>query len=1413
MHTAYFGKNYELNRRFSMDEVNHLASNIGKLQEAQKNTMFPKMVETLEGLDWSDNLFTRLDRQAAKNAYTEINEMVKNFEWLKPIMQRSSFRVPYNRHIDAVIENRLFDRDMKDRIAKNDTPEGLKDFYSIVKHSTFGKELLTKEGKKKLYNYKERLQMLNQMVRQAEDFMSNDLADIATLKNIDRIFKEHKVNPKRISTIHRQVELFKARSYLSKRERRELDYGAYLDTPEGIEAVKNTQKLFDFLDAAAGKKAKKKDLIGDERSASWDQFQLDEKIRAYKKKLTGPEKELFDHFMVGSLNRGNLALIDQYLAKLPGKAFTPMFRDLITKAIKDAARTSQSRLAFNSEAISDMAIQNHFRAMNEVYADMWKPPTEKEVEKTVKETKQKLEDNNIGTERNVMDELVQSAHDKRGYAGIKEGQLSKEDAKVITEIASYLKYYNNKTGNNLPELNEIIRGLTSKMDPEGMGKDLNALHGRDFVNIRNFLREHHKGLIHQRIWKSKNPEMFKRYWSLFPETTNRALMKHDILWLKKEGFFVTNDGTVKKGIVRRPTYFLDVLGNILRNTNDLSTGKAESIVKEIEMDFVNLTEHKEGDGLFRVAVAQRELGIKDTISNMQIPENLKKYYKLVYDKLRTNTEKEFNWKKIKDKEFTVLNDANERVTATGFEIVNGASSKNLTGIKQKLTKRFESLHKLITGDKDTFNKYKTGKFFNNDRSQPVMNWEKFVTDVEKAMVKGKTLEMDIGIDGMRHIARSMMFDLGGKDAKSEYAGWIIKDTGAHKYDAYWPHMFFDKRTAENSMKNAIKFIQEDPTLSKAERQKAIDDIAIRHKTVTGEWEFGDMQSWDRVDQLELHKSFGRIADKKKSKKDVIKTEPKVNPQMGSMFSRKGHIPGWSTDMNVLNAYTRNITNTYYRQMNQILGRRVIDEAYKRMHKKFGKEYAGRWNKFFKLYLQGAMGEPDVIPEDIYNDPAMKLKGTPYSWFADNRVLKRVNSIRQKLGIRESDLPKELKDFTYHDIRHWSNMEAKYELASLLAHPKSSITNVFGGSLHTIQSAGPGAFFNARSIKYLQRINPEWKSLRDVTDWVIGHGVVPEFMVHELGLTNEGKVTGGMRKFVGELKDKINSKEKVTRGEIFTLGKKHGLNDFAMDIASKFMSVPERGLRRDAFMAHYIRAWERFGGSIKDPNHPFLIEMGKKGVKATQFLYEAPNRPFFARTALGKVMTRFQLFAWNSVRFRNDVNRLARMHGYKQGTAAYDKFKRTMTIDLLVIAMANMFNYSLFDTAMPQPYSWMQDTAEWMFGDEKEREKAFFGQYPTAIAPLQVISPPFLRVPVTGLQQLIRDDYTKFSEYHVYSAFPFGRIGRDLVQPGKGLWHNPSRVLEKLAGIPIRNIQRYTTQRRKDIEEGTRYKIPRIGVYD
>jgi hypothetical protein len=1153
-------------------------------------------------------------------------------------------------------------------------------------------------------------------------------------------------------------------------------------------------------------------MIGDERSASWDQFKMDEKIYDYKSKLTLGERELFDHLMVGSLNRGNMKKVYEWLERLEANKWNPNMRDIATKLINEAARTSQSRLGINSEVINPTAIQNHFLAMNDVYSKMWKPPTKKETEKITKDVEDNINDMKIA-EENVVDELVQGAHKGTGYAGIKEGEVTAEDKKIITDIGVILKKYNNKLGNNIPDLNQQIRGIMEVAT--GKGKDLNALNKQDFKIIRNYLQDIEGGTVFQQIWRTTDPEMQKRYYMLFPETTNRELMAHDIKWLKKEGYFVNKEGEVKKGLIRRPTYFLDILQNWIHKSNSLSTGKAEQISKEIAQDFIHLSELKEGNALFKIAIAQKELGIKNQIENSNDTPGVKEWNKQVYDILKNTTQAEFKWDKLKNKDFTVSNDTGERITATGYEIVNGSKAKGITGIKDLVTKRFESLFKLIRGNEDTFNTYKTGKYFDDLQTQPIMNWRRFVKDAEIAFEKGEEIKMDIGIDGMRHVMRSMLHELRGKDSK--YNFFKIDKTKHFDFSTYWPHMFFNKGQAERAMKNAIKHIQNDGTLTKEQRQKAIDNIAIKHKTLTGDWEFQDMQDFDQIDVLELQKSHNRIASKKAEKaaemdaKGVIKwTE--VQSKFGNMASRKGHVAGWSTDMNVMDAYVKNLTNTYYRQLNQIMGRKVIDDAYHRMKTKFGNELATRWQTYFKLFVQGAMGQPDVIPTRVYEDKKMKIKGTPYGWWADNRVLDRVNSIRKKLGIREGDLPKELKDFTYQDLRHWSNLEAKFELASLLAHPKSSITNIFGGSLHTIQSAGPGALIKARSIKFLKRINKNWNSMQDITDFVTKHGVVPEFMIHELGLGKEAKGFKGIEGFIKDLSTKINSKDPIERAEIRSIGKKHGIGDTIIAKAAKFMSVPERMLRRDAFMAHYIRAWERFGGAIKDPEHPFLIEMAKKGVKATQFLYEAPQRPFFARTALGKVMTRFHLYAWNSARFRNDVVREAKIYGFKPGTEAYNKFTRTMQIDLFVLALANMFAYSLFDNALPQPYGWFQDTSEWLFGDEKERNRAFYGAYPTKVAPLQAISPPIARFPVSALMQWARDDYTKFTDYQIYTMFPFGRMYRDIFQGDKGLIDNPSRILEKLAGMPIRDVQKFTTERKKKIEEGTRYKQPKPGIF-
>ena len=257
----------------------------------------------------------------------------------------------------------------------------------------------------------------------------------------------------------------------------------------------------------------------------------------------------------------------------------------------------------------------------------------------------------------------------------------------------------------------------------------------------------------------------------------------------------------------------------------------------------------------------------------------------------------------------------------------------------------------------------------------------------------------------------------------------------------------------------------------------------------------------------------------------------------------------------------------------------------------------------------------------------------------------------------------------------------------------------------------------------------------------------------------------------------------------------------MSKAAQFMSVPERVLRRDSYMAHLIKSWEMFGGTIKNPDHPFLVEMAKKGVRATQFLYSAPYRPAFARTALGKVMTRFQLWSWNAVKFRNQVFKEAKIYGFRQGTAEFERFKRTMQADAFVLALANVFAYSLFDSALPAPYNYLKDTAEWVFGDEEERNKAFFGTWPSVVAPLQMVTPPIMRLPVAGLRAFLDNDFEKIANYHVYTMMPFGRMVRDVSPLAKGnLIDNPHRLLEKLTGMPLGDASKL----RKKIKERELY---------
>jgi hypothetical protein len=116
-------------------------------------------------------------------------------------------------------------------------------------------------------------------------------------------------------------------------------------------------------------------------------------------------------------------------------------------------------------------------------------------------------------------------------------------------------------------------------------------------------------------------------------------------------------------------------------------------------------------------------------------------------------------------------------------------------------------------------------------------------------------------------------------------------------------------------------------------------------------------------------------------------------------------------------------------------------------------------------------------------------------------------------------------------------------------------------------------------------------------------------------------------------------------------------------------------------------------------------------------------------------------------------------------------------------------YSMFDNQLPAPWNWLQDTADWMLGDEKERDKAFFGAYPTSLAPLQLVTPPIARMGPAAIRGWLDDDWSKLAEYQVWTMFPFGRIAKSVFGPGNMI-ENPIRVMEQTTGFPLGQLHRF-----------------------
>ena len=1369
MNSALFSKDFHNDASWSAGEIKNLTRHVNNPNtfgiDKLNNSMLPKMAKLANEIDLLDSPFNYINVKNLESMYSEHRRLIEKFPEITTLLNRESVEVPLSVNAIKVLVDKLYQPDNLIEVAKDFAL--FKKYLPNSQYGKNGKNAISNEKLLELIPHEKlevRKQILKNIVKFAEDSLTQDVNDMVSFRQIYKYYNESKVDPVIFAKMHKAADYIKRHSYLMR-------------TNEGYQKESRESELsgeeFErkLAEEFSGRERK---IENDDGSKLMTQTEIDNKILAIKKTLPdNRSKKLFDMLVLGSLR-------------------------------KDSKKTAINKVGFTSRAIDNESVIDFIGDFSSVMKKSYgKPDLEKgkKIAKSYEKGDMMEKDAPVLEAKSIIKDSTTGYEGLHGKPDMK--NLPRSARELLTEVVEHIKFYNNGVGKGL---NLITRGMVQK--------DLNTMTIQDWKNVNNYFKEIKGGTFWQKLFGDTSMEMKQRYHYNFPATVGREMMKYDIDFMKKRGLFLTKDAQVVPGDIKVPTNYLERAQHSIAINMDSAQAKSDEEVGNLRKSLQYIDSLPEGESLRRVAVRQMEA--EGNISKLETSKYIEKalgkqwaenYRKALNDEL---VETDYS-NSLKDKIFKIENERGERIDIDGEGIVKD--------IKYRYKKHFNDMHSWISGESGSLDSYivkKNGKiqYWDYDLSEPKdykYDYKKFIKDINKDYNSGDGISKKFGIDGLRKIARSMMFDLSKKTDlfKLRKSFSEVVKTGEIK-EGYWPHMFFDKSSAKKAMVKAIDSIEKS-NLSRKEKDKQIERIMYRSKTLTGDW-IGGTENWE---------SYDKVIENIRNKQKIDKMHWwEMNQMTGSMHKRTSHIPGHSIDSTVAESYTRNVIKTYYKQMAQIFSRNLIAEFGENAkkhnwHKTMAAEGSkmtlrGAWINYLKLYAQDAMENPTIIPDYMLNDPGMKLKGTPYAWWADSNVKKKMNSIAGKLGLEEKY---GLERFDYGDLKRWSNLEAKFELMALLAHPKSAVYNLFGGTMHSIQSAGATYVKRVRDYNFLRTINKKWTDKQAVLDFVIGQGVFPEMLMHEWGLQKELK-SANSKSFLKAVGKKLSNTGEVSKKTFFELGKEHKMSSPAVEFAAKFMSKPEMILRKDAFMAHYLRAWDQFGGAITQYDHPFLIEMAKKGVKATQFLYSAPYRPAFSRTSLGKIMTRFQTWSWNAARFRNDVLRESRIAGHMPGTAAFEKFKRTAQIDALVMALGSVFAFSIFDQAIPAPLSYFKDTAEWLFGDEDTRNKAFFGAWSnkktgTILAPLQIITPPIARLPLNLLKAQIDDNYSKFFDYSVYTMFPFGRMVRDVAPWAKGnILSNPYRTIEKFTGVPYGDIQR----KRKKLKEEDSYhpKFPIIG---
>ena len=1411
INSALYSRNWKEGRRFHMFEIQEklreIESLTSQMGSKQRNTLLPKLASDLQNIDWSDGALRRVDIKRLDDIYIEHNNNLKNLDWLKDVLGRDSLAVMRGKYnpsakagdkpfrdgiIDFVLKNRLHKEGMKEQLDPLHE-KYIKDIFNndILKEYTKRKNYIPEsEAGTAAYNA-QRKQYLNDIVRRAEDFIINDMSDIASINRIAKL--SDGIPVRTIKKLSEMADAIKRKSYISAKRLKNLE-----SKDVDLDRARN--------DFQSKLNSEEPNVIGEKMTSALNQAQLDNLIRIDRANLTVPERNLYDAFLLSSLWTGGKFRISDFVKKY-GEPNTQEKRDMLEDWADQSKKTTVNRVGYNSEVIPDSSV----RGMLSEYGKLFKYSTEKipekemvekaeEVYKKIDKPQKMIDPDGNRIEGQLVEMRDMDANTKKylneyaPFVGLYEGKLNKEQAELALRIKGHLHAYGQPW--TAADLNGFMRTLVNK--------DINKASIEDFYTLDRWFQQTQNGTWLQQLFRptSGRPEHSRWHTFMFPKAVSQDLLRSDLKLVETRDRYRDNFGWVI-GDAKVPENVMSMIQKATHSMSEQATQMYEEQRSQWDADIRPFYEGlTDGSVLWRIAVRSREKGMPKEIESQEKEKGLINSKSKIYFDEALKTFKEYNWDVLQEKIYDV---------PMGDKIVKMSGKEVVGEINKIITKWNVKVHGWMTGQRNeetgrsNFNRMYEKYIDKDGKSLLAFNQghkivaKDFIKRFNKAIKEGKRLDLSEGIDGIREISKShqiSMFKNADMDVQNSIRKFMdIGRTGRINYDYYWPHVASDPKVAAKYLKEAAKELSKDSSMTNAEKSRELIKVIYHYKQATGDFLTGQdiADPYNRV-----HDALLDIAKGKKKSGENVKFLLDI-AKVGSQHTRQAHIPGWSIEPEVYTQYMKGVIDNMYKHAAQVKMRDDIHTYQQESFKKHNDpDYTESWTNFFRLYANESLGYPTEIPKKVLDNPNQKISGTPYAWFADSAVKNRINSIRERLGIgkaKDEGLPQELKGIDFQNLSKWSNMEAKYQLASLLAHPKSAVANLYGGTVHTLISTGYDNLKNARDIKYLQaNVNKNWKSMEDVNEAVYKAGVIEDFLIHEAGLNPKFKG----KKWNDFLKDavrKIKKDPELKDKDLSSIAKKHGISDSAFNTAAWFMRRPERTLRRDSFMAHLLQNMNNFQGAISKWNDPTLMELAKKGVKSTQFLYSAPFRPAFARSSMGKVMTRFQLWSWNSVRFRNDVIREAGLRGFKPGTQSFERFKRMATADLMMLSLSSIYMYSLFESALPAPYNWFQDFADWIYGDEKERDRAFFGAYPTAVAPLQLVTPPSLRILPPLFKGIVNQDWDKLADYYIWTMFPFGRIARDVVGPG-GMIDNPTRSIEKMTGLPY---QQATREFKKDID--------------